>query len=925
MPPFIRRKRSLSPKTKTSPPPSKRPTVNKEVIELLDSSDDSSLSDVSSDFTDVLPKRHRIKAESDNDGDSDDDEGEDGVDWEDAIDATPSAPTAPETPLQDLQLTLDPTENTSSLSLLDSKKGPSKIEREIRYETHRVHVQCLLFHNALRNAWLNDSKLHDILRSQIPPGIQKEVQRWRVASALDPPPEPSEDRKSKSGKKRKGKKASGEARDWGDGAVRQEPGQPDMSNGDPILSLLRVLAAYWKKSFKITAPGLRKHGYRPMKVVERLVSSFQKDEHDPRRHGERIRNAHEFRTLADKRQGSRDVGAQLFTALLRALGIEARLVASLQPLGFGWSKSEVDTSDPAEKQDKRDEAASSSEQSDEDEESDETPKKPPSKRKTYDSDLPFPIYWTEVISPITHEVVPVDPVVLSNPVATTPELLAAFEPRGARAEKAKQVIAYVIAHSSDGTAKDVTTRYLKRRTWPGKTKGYRLPIERIVVKASRRNGPEISYDYDWFRMTMKGYVRSEENRTVVDDVEDAKDLVPKQPERKVVKKEGDTLQSLRSSEEFALERFLRREEALRPGAKVVRKFLTGKGDKAKEENVYRRKDIVKCLSAESWHKEGRRPKMGEAPLKRVPIRAVTLNRKREVDEQLRETGQTPMQGLYALHQTELIIPPPIEDGVIPKNEYGNIDCFTPHMIPRGAVHLPWRGTVRVCKKLNIDYAEAVIGFEFGHRMAVPIIQGVVVAAENKDLVEDAWREQQAAQDEKERLQREKRILHTWRKFLMGMRIVERVRTEYGANGDAETHNPFQRRSQPNSSSKASDKHREHRHEDMEADQGGGFLLPENDDDDEGEDNEVDQGGGFLLPGHGEENGQDDLIVESHDNVSSRSYTTVPYGREDDSAVGYEDQEEDDSERSDVEVSSPEEDQENYSPPRPAPRRRRRGG
>ena len=39
-------------------------------------------------------------------------------------------------------------------------------------------------------------------------------------------------------------------------------------------------------------------------------------------------------------KGSRDFGAQLFTALLRALGVETRLIFSLQPLGFNFGKQE---------------------------------------------------------------------------------------------------------------------------------------------------------------------------------------------------------------------------------------------------------------------------------------------------------------------------------------------------------------------------------------------------------------------------------------------------------------------------------------------------------------------------------------------------------------------------------------------------------
>ncbi|KAL1985310.1 hypothetical protein VTN96DRAFT_7988 [Rasamsonia emersonii] len=919
MPPFVPRKRSLSPRDQTTPP-TKRPALDQEVTKLLSSSDKSSLSDVSSVVEDDSNKKPvKIERDNDEDGENDeDDDNEDGVDWEDAMKTTNGGPVSHTTPVQDLELTLDPRANRPSMTLLDNKKGPSKIEREIRINTHRVHVQCLLFHNALRNAWINDSSLHDILRRQLPAEIQKEVQKWRVASALEPPPPqppPEEEAgsKSKSAKKGKNKRSSRADRDWSDGASQLEPGQPDMNRGDPILSLLRVLAAYWKKHFRITAPGLRKHGYRPIHVVEDIVTSFQKGEHDPIRHGERIRDRDEFRALAERCEGSRDVGAQLFTALLRALGIEARLVASLQPLGFGWTKAEVDTTEPAKDQAETNDASSSSgdDNDDDDDDDDGTPtEKTPRQRSNYDRDLPFPIYWTEVISPITHEVIPVDPLVLPNPVATTPELVAAFEPRGARAEKVKQVIAYVVAHSADGTAKDVTTRYLRRKTWPGKTKGYRLPVEKITAKPLRQGGPALTYDYDWFKVTMRGYMRSQNQRTIVDDVEDAKDLVANQPERKPAKKEGDTLQSLRNSTEFVLERFLRRDEALRPGAQPVRTIVTGKGDKAKEEKVYRRADVLKCMSAESWHKEGRRPRKGEVPLKRVPIRAVTLLRQLEVDAVERETGERPLQGLYARYQTEWIIPPPIVDGKIPKNEYGNIDCFVPSMVPKGAVHIPWNGTVRICRKLGIDYAEAVTGFEFGSKMAVPVIEGVVVAEENAELVKDAWRAEQQAKREKERLQQEKRILQTWRKFLMGLRIAERVRAEYGLHGDMEIDNPFQRKPPPGRPA------------------GQSAPLTEHAGGDENED-QVDQGGGFLLPGQDDDDADGDrdghLIVERDAGKRLQHAQTTDDGAEEDPKVNNND--DDDSELSELSTPGEEEDAEDeYNPdPRPSSQRRRRRG
>ncbi|KAG6000275.1 hypothetical protein E4U43_001647, partial [Claviceps pusilla] len=109
----------------------------------------------------------------------------------------------------------------------------------------------------------------------------------------------------------------------------------------------------------------------------------------------------------------------------------------------------------------------------------------------------------------------------------------------------------------------------------------------------------------------------------------------------------------------------------------------------------------------------------------------------------------------------------------------NIDLFAEHMCPQGAVHVPFRGVVKVCKRLKIDYAEAVVDFEFGHRMAVPVIHGVVIAEEHHDEVMAELEKDEAERQRKEDEKRRKTALGKWRKFIMGLRIVERIRQDYG--------------------------------------------------------------------------------------------------------------------------------------------------
>lgn len=796
-------------------------------LEINDSNEDgSSLTSLSdADFEDVpSAKRRKTKASGDEVDDNDDEEDDEDIEFED-VETPQAAFTNVPTPTGDLELTLIRDTRISLANAL-GKKGPSKLERKIRVATHCAHVQFLMWHNALRNAWLCDPTVQGILLSHLPPSLWAEVDRWRKNSGLEVPEEAPQSNTQSKNRKGKGKAPTRKARDWTAASERLEKGVVDMSHGDPLFRLMKYLASWWKQRFRITAPGLRKWGYMSLERLDRLTKAFRNDEHDQERFGERVRDLDEFRLCAQECAGSRDVGAQLFAGLLRALGLEARLVANIQPLGFGWNKLEeadpekegfssghtpkkepvgvpqqrpnttranvtkVVRSTAPSRSSRRPtkgqlEDSSDSELAADDSDDDlaiQIPQAPQKRGKVYDADLEYPHYWAEVLSPVTSKYLVVDPIVKAV-IATNRELVESLEPRGGKADKAKQVMAYIVGHSQDGTAKDVTVRYLKRQMLPGRTKGIRMPVEKVPVY--NRHGKVKRYDqFDWFRSVMNGYARGDQKHpiTEVDDDENATDLKPVKPEKKEVKEGEETLQYYKQSKDFVLARHLKREEALLPGAQPVRTFKN-KGKAAEEEPVYARADVVQVKSAETWHKQGRAPKAGEQPLKRVPYRAATTNRRRELAEAEAATGEKMLQGLYGFDQTDWIIPPPIENGVIPKNEYGNIDLFAEHMCPEGAVHVPYRGAMRVAKKMGIDYAEAVVDFEFGHRMAVPVIQGVVIAEEHHDRLMELLAKDEEEKKRKEDDKRRKAALVMWRRFVMGLRIVERIKQDYGQVGD----------------------------------------------------------------------------------------------------------------------------------------------
>ncbi|KAK8090791.1 Rad4 transglutaminase-like domain-containing protein [Apiospora phragmitis] len=867
-----------------------------------DASDSSSLSSHSdAEFEDVpAAKRQKVGNETvDASEDDDDMEFEDVPDHEHQSDPVLSG---------DLELTLYQDKIPLSTNL--GKKGPTKQEKQARILTHCMHVQFLMWHNAIRNSWLCDQEVQAIMISHLPPRLWEDVERWRRSSGLDAAQEEEvpKDKKNVKGKpqlrsKGKGKQAAQKpTRVWGKAAERLEKGVPDMSHGDPLFRLMKLLNAWWKQRFRVMQPGLRKIGYMDMRRLAKIRGGHENEEHDPEKYGERIKTLEEFRICAQECNGSRDVGAQLFTALLRGLGLEARLVANLQCLGFGWSKAEEAGEDKPAKEastsgkgesSTNDKAASATKKkkplarptrrrtrkSDADaltmdlDESDEFADpiseendddsvvevtfertKPKGPAKSFDKDLEFPHYWTEVLSPVTNEYLPVDAIVKSV-IGTSRELIESLEPRGSKADKAKQIMAYVVGFSQDGTAKDVTVRYLKKRLYPGRTKGFRMPVEKVPIYNT--HGKVKRYEqFDWFKKIMSGYARGSRKQPVteIDELEESTDLKPAVPEKKEVKEGEETLQYYKQSKEYVLARHLKREEALLPSAVPVKVFRNkGKGNKVEEEDVYLRKDVVEVKSAETWHKSGRAPLPDAEPLKHAPYRAATTNRRREIAEMEARTGEKVLQPLYSIDQTDWIIPEPIKDGVIPKNDYGNIDMFAEHMCPEGAVHVPYRGTVKVCKRLGIDFAEAVVGFEFGHRMAVPVIHGVVVAEEHEERVLEELEKDEAERKRKEDEKRRKAALSGWRKFIMGLRVADRLKQEYANVEDIEVFHP---------NGKGSGK--------------GGDPGDDGDDADLRAMKEKDEnmGGGFLPEGH-EEDDDDDEPKQTH----SSSY--FPMGHEDD--------------------------------------------
>ena len=143
---------------------------------------------------------------------------------------------------------------------------------------------------------------------------------------------------------------------------------------------------------------------------------------------------------------------------------------------------------------------------------------------------------------------------------------------------------YVIAFEDDGSARDVTRRYVK--AYNGKTRRHRVE----VMSGGER----------WWRRVMKMFRRSYPlDRDQLEDAElSAKEAQEPMPRN---------VQDFKGHPYYALERHMKRHEVIHP-KREVGKVSAGRSNDALE-TIYRRRDVHSVKSAEKWYRLGREIKV----------------------------------------------------------------------------------------------------------------------------------------------------------------------------------------------------------------------------------------------------------------------------------------------------------------------------
>ncbi|XVF20594.1 hypothetical protein REPUB_Repub12eG0013900 [Reevesia pubescens] len=106
----------------------------------------------------------------------------------------------------------------------------------------------------------------------------------------------------------------------------------------------------------------------------------------------------------------------------------------------------------------------------------------------------------------------------------------------------------------------------------------------------------------------------------------------------------------------------------------------------------------------------------EVSIPSSPVKLSSCNEKNDCGENsLRSSHQRKLEPLHLPHAV---------DGIVPKNERGQVEVWSEKCLPPGTVHIRLPRVFSVAKKLEIDYAPAMVGFVFRNGRAAPVFDGM---------------------------------------------------------------------------------------------------------------------------------------------------------------------------------------------------------
>ncbi|ODV78128.1 uncharacterized protein CANTADRAFT_55270 [Suhomyces tanzawaensis NRRL Y-17324] len=625
-----------------------------------------------------------------------------------------------QTPVNPLEeTTRDPSEESFNITIakhtnVDKEKRKARIrEKQVKTSIHHLGLVAYMTHFKKRNVLLSDKKVLRSLKKLLPESfIKGPYKKFRNMKAANFP----------------------------------NPQEADVL----FIYVLKYLIKWFRINFKFDSNGIRVLGYLPPIGIKTPELFYPKA-------ATSIQNRHDILKVILRFKHNRDTGAQLFTALLRSLGFESRMIFSLPVLPISTKLK------PQPKIDHK------------------------KLEINKDFDLLYPYYWSEVVNPLDPgELIVLEGICFHDESKWLtrlkrfgkPNLLQYFTPifYPVANELNQMWMQYVLALGSDNLMLDVSSRYMSDVSYRWFNKlDLRTDLGRcaLLLQSLLR----------WFNKNLDYSPDANKELNCLREIALTNYTIP------------DTLSAMKRNPNIVTELNLRYNELIPPREVPIKQIVLD----GKKIGVHFKNCLQVGKSETQWKFLGRSVKPQEIA---TPMKSTTVTFRRSVHNQrvhnLNIANGTPELNetkLFTFAQTCPYIKPRITlvgtTEVLPRNKYGNLEVYREAMVPDGCSWLKLSSIEHILQdyksgKLktpfmdSVEYVPVVVGFNFGSmpKAIIPIKQGVIVLNSQLDVVKKIWLYGKIRDDNL----RKEEAISGWFHILSKLRIKSRLDSEYGEVG-----------------------------------------------------------------------------------------------------------------------------------------------
>eukprot|EP01083_Nonionella_stella_P046628 124830_1 len=210
---------------------------------------------------------------------------------------------------------------------------------------------------------------------------------------------------------------------------------------------------------------------------------------------------------------------------------------------------------------------------------------------------------------------------------------------------------------------------------------------------------------------------------------------------------------------FVIEKFVKKYEAIHPKdeSQVI--------GKVKGQNVYPISNLRNLHTRERWYKLGYVVKDGEEYIKQVKTSHMSKSEEEFTD-------------LFGKWQCVKYVAPTIgAKDKLPTNSRGNIELWSDEHLPKGCVHIKQNGAIFAAKRMKIEYAKAMVGFDQRKGRSVPVFEGIVVHQSYEDELRTIIKQMDVKRKEREEEKEMKMMCGLWRMLVQGIMVQQQLESQ----------------------------------------------------------------------------------------------------------------------------------------------------